>query len=303
MPNWLYVILLLIGVGIAVWISSKEKKIRKKEGWDKPDHWTKEEKTIKCPYCNKVISKDANRCIHCEKFLVGSKSPQKTPTENEEACEKGGAMEEKICPACGFKNSSFFLMNCEKCDCPLEAKPTQEESSVYKEVAKRRKRAEDLGLPELFGKMYHNTIKHYPSWIKGKNKLVSVCSLVTEAQEIGENKMKIKLNGREYIFEFKKSDFSTPDDEFCSNGHLILYSDDKKVLDISMHINHSYENEYSVPEWGLFEAQTFIEGDWIKDFKELEKRIPLDNAERERKQAEKENSEKVKKLKEDFDIE
>ena len=64
--------------------------------------------------------------------------------------------------------------------------------------------------------------------------------------------------------KFEEHDCYTPDTTE-KHGTLELYSGAKKVLVLSMAYN--YDQYYS--KWQPFSIDGFIEGEWIKDFKEL----------------------------------
>lgn len=153
-----------------------------------------------------------------------------------------------------------------------------EKDRIYAEVEKRRERAKKLGVPELITKEYHDHIKYYPSWIKDNKNRESVYPLITDAVKLkpeksdeeddGKERIKITLNGKNYIFSYKEHSFTLPDDEWCNTGDLELYQENKKVLSLSISI------EYEKIVGSIFhpsEIKAFIEGDWINDFKDLAK--------------------------------
>jgi len=72
---------------------------------------------------------------------------------------------------------------------------------IEKEVQLRKQRAKDLGILEIFEKLYQK-VPHYPSWIKNEHNKEHVCSLITDAVKIGDDEVKIKLRDRDYIFRF-----------------------------------------------------------------------------------------------------
>ncbi|OGX08178.1 MAG: hypothetical protein A2Z88_03285 [Omnitrophica WOR_2 bacterium GWA2_47_8] len=168
---------------------------------------------------------------------------------------------------------------------------------IEKEVQLRKQRAKDLGILEIFEKLYQK-VPHYPSWIKNEHNKEHVCSLITDAVKIGDDEVKIKLRDRDYIFRFLKNNFSTPDGEFHMHGKWELYFDSKKILSLNMAYQ---DDEFSFGNWSVFGVSAFVEGDWIKDFQELLARIEFEDKEREKRK--RENPERINKLKEDFGIE
>lgn len=169
---------------------------------------------------------------------------------------------------------------------------------IEKEVQLRKQRAKDLGILTMFEKLYQK-IPHYPAWIKNEHNREYVCSLVTDAVKLEDDVVKIKLKDKEYTFKFIKNSFSTPDGEFHQHGKRELYSDARKLLSVNM----AYEcDEFSFGGcWSAFDTAAFVDGEWIKDFKELFERIEIEDKDRERKR--RENPDRLNKLKEDFGIE
>ena len=171
-----------------------------------------------------------------------------------------------------------------------------EPERIEKEVQLRKQRAKDLGILKIFEKLYQK-IPHYPSWIANERNREYACSLITDAIKLEDGAVKIKLKDKEYTFKFIKNNFSTPDGEFHQHGKWDLYLDSKKVLSVNM----AYEcDEFTFGSWSAFDVAAFVEGDWVKDFKELFERIEIEDKERERKR--KESPDRINKLKEDFGI-
>lgn len=169
-----------------------------------------------------------------------------------------------------------------------------ETERIEAEVAERKQRAQELGVDGLITGLYYNNIRYYPSWIKRG----AVCSLVRDAVDLKDKRVKLSLkNGRDYIFSFKEHGFTMPDGEWVNSGTLELFHNNKKVLSLDM----SLENNRTDSQWYPLDIEAFVEGDWVKDFKELEKRIETERQEERRR--EQEDPERLKKLKEDFGIE
>lgn len=176
-----------------------------------------------------------------------------------------------------------------------------EADEVYKQIEKVKQKAKDMGIFELFEKLYFNNIRHYHSWISRNRDYVP--SLVTEAAPLEKGKenqeryekVSIDLSGRNYLFTFKEKWIFAPDGD-AKHGLLQLFYNDQRVLAL----NVAYEDNEFFGEWKAFNLEAFIEGDWINDFKALERQIETNRKERERR--ERENPEKINKLKNDFGI-
>lgn len=166
---------------------------------------------------------------------------------------------------------------------------------VRKEAEKIKEHAMKTGVPQLVSSLYHEKIRYYHSWIK-KTPRDYVPEMVTDSKEVQDKKsgkkyILLTMNGREYKFTHSEGSY-----EDINWADLEMFLDEKKVL----HVNESV----SYNEWGIdYRANSvdaFIDGDWVKDFKELDKE--LKKAEQEREREEFENPDEIAKLKKDFGI-
>ena len=170
------------------------------------------------------------------------------------------------------------------------------EEQIRGEIARRKELAKSKGVMEI-GKLYYSKLRFFPHWIK--NKVGYTSSLVTSAiEELDKesNKVRTKLafNNREFVFTFSRNSFYTPDGEMNNHGDLELSVDGKDVLALSM-AEHNYEY---FSEWITFDVDAFIDGDWLGDLQDLEKRL----TEEENKAKKKLEFEKLEKQKEKFGI-
>ena len=172
---------------------------------------------------------------------------------------------------------------------------SSESSQVYQEVERRKQRAKSLKIPELFEELYFHGIKFYPSWIQHNRAYVP--SSVSSAVEQDKERVVLELNGRKYTFLFKENRFSTPDGEMHRHGLLGLFYNDQRVL--ALNAAFEYEREYD-PDWSIFDVEAFVEGDWLGDFVQLQRQVQT--AKEERVRRERENPDKLAKLKKDFGI-
>lgn len=147
------------------------------------------------------------------------------------------------------------------------------------EIEKREQRARDLGVIEIFKRLCLN-IYWYSQWSKDPDKKQLIPSSVTNAvllqsNIVGRNKVnrgssfeiKINLSRKDYTFHFEEKNFQLHDKTFRTIGILELFSEDKKVLELIGQLGNSgfccfHDDEY------LY-VKTFVEGDWINDFKKL----------------------------------
>jgi len=143
-------------------------------------------------------------------------------------------------------------------------------SALFKSnIERSKKRAEGLGLPHLISKLYQRHIRSAPFNIGIPSKQHLVCPLITEAVKLDENKTKIVLNGRSYVFSFEEKTGDI-DGRTCTYGLYELFHNKEKVFAFKMVI----EDRDFYAEWYL-DTVTFKEGHWIDDFAALEREIEL----------------------------
>ena len=234
-------------------------------------------------------------------------------------------MDSKTCPGCNYENI-VPGGHCSECGCHLEANPSNDEKKIYREVVRKKKRAKDLRLPGVLWKLYSEKIRFYPEWMKSAEKRSFVCPLVTNAESTEpdlrlnwkrSNKTKFTLKGREYLFEFNEKDLGTPDGVFFAN--LILFEGEKKVFDICMTSgegcddymagNMELTQALDASKWGGFGVEAFVEGVWVNEFKELDRKVAelnrqefIEHKQSEEKKIESDSAAKRDQLKKDFGL-
>ena len=186
---------------------------------------------------------------------------------------------------------------------------------IQKEAERLKEKARELMLPELFTRLYHTKICYYPRWISDEQRRKSVCSLITNATQSTEqtehgekiDKIKITLKDKEYTFTFRKYNFDTPDGEMHTNGELKLYYNDKKILTMTMGFYYQNFDTYDsslINGWHFpSDVNSFVDGDWVSDFRELARKIRAEDEERNQQEERLNDVRQAKKLKEDFGIE
>jgi hypothetical protein len=93
-----------------------------------------------------------------------------------------------------------------------------------------------------------------------------------------------------------------PNGESMTFGDLEIFFNDKKVL--GMDASQTEYDKYGCGgEWSLSSVTAFIEGDWIKDFKELEKSSRVNDKKNEEEYEQKRVIDEAERLKKDFGIE
>ena len=171
-----------------------------------------------------------------------------------------------------------------------------DEAKIRGEINRRKEVARSKGVME-FGKLYYSKLRLFPHWIK--NNVGYPASLVTSAveeQDAQTKKVRTKLtiNNREFVFTFDRRSFYTPDGELNNHGDLELSVDGQHVLTLSM-----AEQQYEYfSEWITFDIDAFIDGAWVNDLQNFEKRL----IEEENKAKKKREHEELEKQKAKFGI-
>lgn len=158
---------------------------------------------------------------------------------------------------------------------------------IHEEAKKRKKRAEELGLPKLFSKLFFERIYFYPAWKERKFEN-HVPESIEEAKELSESEVKkflkevgdekeagdrpkgllIVNNGRRYTFVTSERSSYLPY-EFDSDLHgyviLRLYEESRLVLVLEYkHYIYEYGSSHEPND-----VEGFIEDDWVSEFKAL----------------------------------
>lgn len=170
---------------------------------------------------------------------------------------------------------------------------------IYAEVEQRKNRAKELGIFETVFPLYHKHLRYYPAWTKNSPK--AIFPAVSEAVDLGDHRVRLKINGRSYTFSY--SERSIPGyDDFFTMGHLQITLEDQMVFECDVHVDDTDEFERKHTPG---EIEAFIEGPWIEELKHLLTLI-LKHEEEEsrlREKEQRENPEKLMDLKKRFGLE
>ncbi len=120
-----------------------------------------------------------------------------------------------------------------------------------------------------------------------------------EAKEIKnehkKNGINLIINDNQYKFLYEEQHSSIFGDEY-SYADLELYLNEEKIL----HINESIDFGEYYTSYSPISVDTFIKGDWVKDFEELKNEIEKEKELSKKKDFE--NPEEIEKLKKNFGI-
>jgi len=153
-----------------------------------------------------------------------------------------------------------------------------ERQMIEQQVERIKERARRLGVEEFMGKFF-NDVGHYPAWFKNKNlspSISSVKELDGESREGREwRNVQLTLKNKTYICAFEEHECLAPVAPE-KHGTFELYLEGKKVLALKM----SFDIDEYYSEWRSFGIEAFVEGDWVKDFREYIERCEKETKER-----------------------
>lgn len=165
---------------------------------------------------------------------------------------------------------------------------------ILEMIESRKDKARALGIPDLFGVLFHKHLKFYPKWLAAGQK-DKICPLVSEITKESDNDLCFVLNGHAYKICFLEHQmFSSVDDVSTLRADFELYTQNEKILCLKMtKEGYGYDSE-----WQVVDITAFKENDWLQDFLDLKERIDSTND----KDSQKTQEEKVNKLKTDFGL-
>lgn len=174
-----------------------------------------------------------------------------------------------------------------------KAKKSQAED-IFEMIEARKDRARNLGLPDLFGELFHKHLKFYPKWLAQGHK-DKICPLISEITKTSDNDLNFILNGHKYKIDFiERQMFSAMEETAMLRADFELNFDEDKVLGLKMvKEGRGYDSE-----WQVVDITAFKEADWLQDFLDLRERIFSTNDEN----SQKSHEEKVNKMKTDFGL-
>jgi len=183
-----------------------------------------------------------------------------------------------------------------------DTKDEGKEARVYRLVQEKKAKAKELRLPEFMADLFFDQIVHYPVWMNGNERKDLVPLEVKFAEEIkdqGSAKKQVKLGiSRDvYVFGFESQLVPMPNGSSENRGLLELYFNDRKVLAIEL----SCEKAQFGIIWNPYDLQAFIEGPWIRVFRDLRQHTVELNRKKDKKSWD--SPQKIKDLKNNFNIE
>jgi|GEM_PF-2918558 len=176
----------------------------------------------------------------------------------------------------------------------FKSKALHQETDLYRKVEMKKQMAKEMKIPEMFEKLYHTQIRYYPAWIKDNRFREHVCSLVTDAEDLGDGRIKIRLKENDYVFAFKKENIFNQEGKLYLRAKMELFLNDKKILGLHM-VN---TGQMLATKWRSSDIEAFIEGDWINDFKQLHQQIEVEAT----KRVKEDKKEKLDKIRKDFGL-
>ncbi len=180
-----------------------------------------------------------------------------------------------------------------------EPRKGTEAYAVKQEAEKRKKQAEDKGLPQLFSNVYHDNLTNYPFWISNDKNKRYVYPGIASSKEVKKTKIDGN-NGIEFIIDNKNYLVTEKDDHYYMSGDkyvdLFLYINGEKVFAI----RESVVSDEWITYYSPTNVNAYVNEDWVNDFKAIQ--VYRKRLEEEDKIRYSEDPEKIEKLKNDFGI-
>ncbi len=160
---------------------------------------------------------------------------------------------------------------------------------ILREVEKRKQRAKDLGIEKVLLCLFFGD--GYGSFSAYKIEGASLISDFKKSGDFDNRWCRFILNIKNYFVS-------------CHKSTLQISIDEKKVLTVKMGDSFTPVNDpyiSGIEKWWCSEIESFIEGEWVQELKNLIIQIEINEKEEKRKKEE--NPERIKQLKDDFGIE
>jgi hypothetical protein len=174
-----------------------------------------------------------------------------------------------------------------------------EADKIYVEVERRKKRAQELGLPKIVFDFYHKLAQWYPAWAEFPDHIPRSVSDVQQGRKRG---VEFTLGKDRYTFAWSERSGSVPDGDVYWSGELELLENEKRVFQIRV---HGSSDEVTGVYWTPSEVAAFVEGPWVKAISALavEAKRAHEDALEQAELRKKEDPNKLAELKERFGIE
>jgi hypothetical protein len=183
-------------------------------------------------------------------------------------------------------------------------------NKIKHKVEEKKTRAKTLGIDQLvFNLFFKVGIKHYPSWMKTEENSKWIPPEMEKAIELKESDKNIKesvlitIFGKNYLLKLMKVE-SSFNSEYLHHILSLYDSNNKKLLAIECHYDLGERDEYVgyLSDWRLNNVLSFIEGDWISDFRKFD--MAVKTMEAKRKKADKKDAiqDYIKESYNNFDI-
>jgi hypothetical protein len=140
-----------------------------------------------------------------------------------------------------------------------------EETRIYEAVEALRKRANELGLPELVARLVPS-MAVWPEWFETRRNYVH--RVAQSIEKIGD-RIRIDLDGQLIEFCFKTRTVDFPDNRLGRYATAEVFWNGKRAFSLSM----SGREHYYHVEWLVDRVDAFIEGPWVEILFALDRKL------------------------------
>ena len=131
------------------------------------------------------------------------------------------------------------------------------------------------GIPELVSRMYNEYIRILPDCLeltKLSNYLITDAVYLnkTKDADMEQSAIRVMLKSKSYIFYFSElPGIDTMIGSWYKRGSLDIFLNGKRILFLKL----AKDKRHKHSPWRAAYVEGFVEGDWIKDFQELERQL------------------------------
>jgi hypothetical protein len=149
--------------------------------------------------------------------------------------------------------------------------------AIRAEVEQRKRRAIELKVPDLVADLHRDLFQNYPAWAREHPDRLP--SLISDLEHPTKSIVAFIFKLQKYSFFWKEESggetkrHNEDSDTFFLRGRLILRVNEKRVFEMTLRGERYVDIGGSLPfastTWKPVNLQSFVEGPWIEDLREI----------------------------------
>jgi hypothetical protein len=124
------------------------------------------------------------------------------------------------------------------------------------------------GIPQLVTNLYFGHVMNYPEWIQVSRDYVP--SSVTNANRTEEGWVRLLLYYADYLFPYKEWSLSNSSEDSYKQAVLEVVREGERVL--TLRVTETIDKK-GVARWEPTAVESFVRGEWTKDFQNLKAEV------------------------------